>query len=305
MEKGPMRAAILSFQDLPSFITWDVPDLDKLLEEDRLLISAFKDHGIEASSIVWRDTKVDWTLFDVALIRSTWDYIDHIESFLVVLNEIETSPCTLFNPEEVVHWNINKNYLRDLESWDVPTIPTYLASNIDLPALQNEFDKRNWQMAVVKPTIGVGGSDTYRVATNELDRIIEELKIRQPGNEYLVQPFIESVVNEGEWSFIYFRGELSHVLLKRPAPNDYRAHGLYGGTVEQATPPIGFIKQAEAILAKIPFDLLYARLDLIKVEDRLAVLEVELIEPIFYFNIVPDGVQRLVKATLASKGAVK
>ena len=130
-----MRVAILSFQDLPSFITWDVPDLDELLEEDRLLISAFEDHGVEASSIVWRDTTVDWGVFDVALIRSTWDYIDHIESFLAVLTEIETSPCTLFNPEEVIRWNSNKHYLKDLESWDVPTIPTYLATSTELPAL--------------------------------------------------------------------------------------------------------------------------------------------------------------------------
>ena len=43
-------------------------------------------------------------------------------------------------------------------------------------------------------------------------------------------------MTEGELSFIYIGGELSHALVKRPAKGDFRAHGIYGGTVELATP---------------------------------------------------------------------
>lgn len=295
-----MRVAVLRCQNLPKFITWEASDLDEYFEEDRLLISEFQDRGIDASSVVWRDPNIQWGQFDVALIRSTWDYIDTIESFVKILAEIEDSSCKLFNPLEAVRWNIDKRYLLDLTSWDVPTIPTYVASNSDSHTLQDEFARRDWRCAILKPTIGVGGVDSYRIDSADLTSTLHELKVRHPGTEYIVQPFVDSVVSQGEWSFVYFDRELSHSLLKKPAADDYRAHGLYGGTVEKATPPDHYSEQADAILAKIPFDLLYARLDLISVADRLAVVEVELIEPILYFNLVPDSVGRLVSATVAS-----
>ena len=75
-------------------------------------------------------------------------------------------------------------------------------------------------------------------------------------------------------------------MLKKPAAGDYRAHGIYGGSNEAAYPPTDEIKQAESILAALPFDLLYARLDLVKMDERLVVMEVELIEPVLYFFII-------------------
>ena len=108
-----------------------------------------------------------------------------------------------------------------------------------------------------------------------------------PQQEYLVQPFIESILSEGEWSFIYFNGELSHVLLKKPAANDYRVQGIYGGTVQIAEPRLDDHAQADTVLAKLPFDVLYARLDFVRVGQQLSVIEVKLIEPIFSFNLVP------------------
>jgi hypothetical protein len=109
-------------------------------------------------------------------------------------------------------------------------------------------------------------------------------------------------VTEGEWSFIYFNRQLSHVLLKKPASNDYRVQGIYGGTVEIVKPQSRDLRQAEAILDKLPFDLLYARLDLVRVDGDLSVMEVELIEPILSFNLVLEGVERFVNATRIALG---
>jgi hypothetical protein len=113
----------------------------------------------------------------------------------------------------------------------------------------------------------------------------------------LIQTFIEDVITEGEWSFIYFNRQLSHVLLKRPAPNEYWVQGIYGGTVQPAKPLPQDLLQAEAVIAKLPFDVLYARLDFVRVGDQLSVIEVELIEPIFSFNLVPESIGRFVNAT--------
>ena len=109
------RIAILRCGKLPSFVTWEIPNLDELFEEDNILIRGFEDRGFEASAVVWTDPSVDWNQYDIALIRSTWDYLDEQERFLQVLAQIEASSCQIFNPLEAVRCNIDKRYLLELE----------------------------------------------------------------------------------------------------------------------------------------------------------------------------------------------
>jgi hypothetical protein len=291
------RIAVLRWNTLPSFVTWDIPNTDELLAEDNLVLEGFKAHGFEAVSIVWIKPDMDWHDFDAALIRSTWDYIDETPRFLDALSRIEASSCRLFNPLDAVRWNIDKNYLFDLENSGVPIIPTFLTSNIDPTDVQDMFVTKKWQTAILKPTLGRGGTNSYRIPFHEINSTLEKLGTQKPALQYLIQPFMDSVVTEGEWSFVFFNRRLSHVLLKRPAPNDYRVQGIYGGTVEIVEPQSHDLRQAEAMLAKLPFNLLYARLDLVRVNGDLALMEVELIEPILSFNLIPDGVERLVNAT--------
>ena len=294
-----MRIAILRCQELPRFITWDIPDVDDLFHEDRLLITAFQERGLQASPVAWRDSGTDWDRIDAAVIRTTWDYIDNTDEFLRLLSKIDGSPCRLFNPSEAVRWNCNKLYLFDLEAWGAPIIPTYLASRVALPDVIEEFGKRGWHRAILKPTVGVGGSDSYRVPSEGLEDALRDVTARHKSSEYLIQPFIDGIVAEGEWSFVYFNRTLSHCVLKKPAPGDYRAHAIYGGTLHRMEPARNDLDQADAILAKLPFDLLYARLDLVRVNGRLSVVELELIEPFLYFRQAPDGVGRYVTATIS------
>lgn len=294
------RIAVLRWDKLPGFVTWEIPNMDELLADDRLVIEGFEARGHEAVSVVWNEAGVDWNRFDAALIRSTWDYIDDGERFLHVLAQIEASSCRLFNPLEAVRWNIDKNYLFDLEQAGTPIIPTFSTSRVAPRDLQDLFLERKWRSAVLKPVFGIGGVDSQRVASAEIERTLQSLAKGSPGQEYLVQPFIDSILSEGEWSFIYFNRQLSHVLLKKPAPNEYRVQGIYGGTVEAAEAGTRDLRQAQAIMERLPFDLVYARLDLVRVDGELAVMEVELIEPILSFNLVSEGVERLVDATLAA-----
>jgi glutathione synthase/RimK-type ligase-like ATP-grasp enzyme len=294
-----MRVAVLKCQKLPSFVTWEIPNVEDLFADDRMLIAELAERGVEAESVVWGDSSVDWDRFDVALIRSTWDYIDERKRFLSVLAEIEESSCQLFNPLEAVRWNSDKSYLFDLRDWQVPIVPTHLASTVAPAILQDEIVRQGWRSAVLKPRIGVGAAGVCRVPSQELARTIEQRTAQRPHQELLVQPLIESVVSEGEWSFIYIDGELSHVLLKKPAPGDYRAHGIYGCTIERVEPRRDDLLQVEAMLERLPFDLLYVRLDLVRIEDHLAIMELELVEPILYFNLASQGVSRLVNAILS------
>jgi len=290
------RIAILRCGKLPSFMNWEVPNLDELFEEDNLLLRGFEAQGFQAQPVVWNRPNIDWDQFDIALIRSTWDYLDEQEQFLEVLSQIEASSCKLFNPLAAVRWNIDKHYLFDLEKWGVPIIPTVLASNVELDTLHRLLINQQVQTVILKPTIGLGGSHSQRVPLDDLNDTLARLRASQPHREYLIQPFVEGVVTEGELSFIYFNRQLSHVLWKKPAPNDYRVQGIYGGTVQAAEPLAQDLAQAEAVIAKLPFDILYARLDFVRVDGHLSVIEVELIEPILSFNLVPESIVRLVNA---------
>lgn len=296
------RVAILRCEKLPSFITWEIPNLDELFEEDNLLIRGFEVQGFQASPVVWSDPNIEWKQFDIALIRSTWDYLDAAEHFLHVLSNIESSSCKLYNPLSVIRWNLDKHYLLDLEQQGVQIIPTFMASHVELDTLHQLFVENQWQTAILKPAIGLAGSNTYRLTLHELENRLTKIRDEQPRSEYLIQPFIETVITEGEWSFIYFNQQLSHVLLKKPAPNDYRVQGIYGGTIQSAEPQSGDILQANSVLDRLSSDILYARLDFVRVNGQLSVMEVELIEPIFSFNLVPDSIMRLVNATKVKFG---
>ena len=50
-------------------------------------------------------------------------------------------------------------------------------------------------------------------------------------------------------------------------------------------------------MAQLPFDVLYTRLDFVRIAGYLAIIEAELIEPIFSFNLVPESIARLVETT--------
>lgn len=287
-----MRVALLTCRTLPRFVTWEIPDVDALFSDDRQLIAAFEERGVDAESVVWSDPEVDWDDYDVAIIRSTWDYIDEREHFVSALSRIEASSCRLFNPVDVVSWNSDKSYLFDLEALGIPTVPTMRASAL-------AGDDAGWGVVVVKPTVGTGASEVSRVASHDLAATLERLAPGGSLDDYLLQPMVESILTEGEWSFVFVAGEFSHAVLKKPAVGDYRTQGIYGGSILSHPPEPDDIRQAAAILAALPHDLLYARLDLVRVDGRLAVMELELIEPILYFDHAPGRVGHLAAAAIA------
>jgi hypothetical protein len=48
-----------------------VPRLDP---DSQVLLTELRHLGVDASAQVWSDGKVDWSAFDLIVIRSCWDY---------------------------------------------------------------------------------------------------------------------------------------------------------------------------------------------------------------------------------------
>src|SRR3982751_4667723 len=84
-----------------------LPELDR---DDQLLIRPLREAGVEGVPTVWDDPSVDWASFDLAVIRNTWDYPARRSEFLAWTRRVPR----LVNPAEIVAWNTDKRYLRDL-----------------------------------------------------------------------------------------------------------------------------------------------------------------------------------------------
>jgi glutathione synthase/RimK-type ligase-like ATP-grasp enzyme len=115
----------------------------------------------------------------------------------------------------------------------------------------------------------------------------------------MLQPFLPSVAEEGEISLFMFNGALSHAVIKRAAAGDFRVQPQYGGQMTPYAPDEEARSLAEAALAVAPRRPVYARVDMARLPDgRLALMELEAVEPDLYFAFAPDGGEAFARAVL-------
>ena len=286
-----MKIAVLRCNEFPKFVQgMELPPEEVTFGDDYALVGALKDLGADAESVAWGE-ELDWREYDAAVIRSTWDYIDDPAGFVEVLGHIQ-SVCRLFNPLEMVRWNMDKSYLLDLQKRNVPVVPTVPLGDWTEDHAK-DLQGRGWSECVMKPTIGAGGFGLKRMQTRDV--VLE--KPSAPAR--LVQPLINSVKDEGEWGFTFIGGEFSYALLKKPASGDYRVHEIYDGTTREAKPTVRDLDQASEILRMLDINPLYVRMDLVRIDGLLSVMELELIEPMLYFHLAPHAPQRLAEALLS------
>ena len=253
-------------------------NLDGFVFDDSLATPYLEEQGWKVDRLPWTDN-CDWSQYQAAVIRTTWDYTQHIEAFLEKM-ELVASQTKLINPLEVVRWNSKKHYLKDLMTWGVPCIPTEFEWPSSWEAL---FEKWQTQKIMVKPQIGAN-SDGTRIITPE--NLPEGPWFSQ---EPLVQPFLESVLSEGEFSFHFFNNEFSHAIRKVPKSGDYRVQEEHGGNILSITPTDDELRSAQEISEilnnKLSNHCLFMRIDLVRnLSGQLEVMEVELIEPALYFR---------------------
>ncbi|MEL0037222.1 MAG: hypothetical protein VW882_12585, partial [Gammaproteobacteria bacterium] len=239
----------------------------------------------------------DWNNFDYVIIRSTWDYQDHADEFIKVLQEIENSCATLLNPLSIVEWNVNKHYLRDLESDGVAIVPTVWNDLLTEELLVSAFHDFEKSELIIKPAVSANADDTYRINHDNLQAFLKENQPKFQNREFLLQPFMDAITDEGEYSLFYFNGELSHCILKTPKDNDFRVQEEHGGRLKLIEKPENeLLSCGEICLSAIPETLLYARLDFVRYKGSFVLMEAELIEPSLYFNLDPQSPQRFARA---------
>lgn len=255
-------------------------------EEIGALMPAFAGQGLELIPVRWREASVRAPEFDAALPLMVWDYFQgNEEAFLAEMAKTEAT-TKLYNPFDVLKWNMNKTYLDELEAKGAPTIKTLTIERATESAIARAFEELETDKVVIKPQVGGGAWRQALYQKGDPFPARDEL----PPEAALVQDFLPSVQSEGEYSFLYFGGQFSHGLVKRPKDGDYRIQSLYGGTEEAYTPTQEELGAAKSVLNVLDFTPLYARVDLLRGrDDKLKLIELEMVEPYLYLPHAPIG----------------
>jgi len=268
-------------------------------------LAAFAAAGARAEIAAWDDERVDWARFDLALLRSTWDYAERLPEFLAWV-ERAAALTTLINPLPVVRWNSDKHYLLDLARAQLPVVPTVIAEagGAALPVLEEFLAHHAVPELVVKPAVGAGSRDARRHARSDTPAILAHMQpLLAAGRSVMLQPYLASVDRDGETALMFIDGRFSHAVRKGPllpAGAPATAALFAAEDIGARVPDADELAVAERVMAQLPFGpLLYGRVDLVRDDaGRPCVLELELTEPSLYFAYELDSATRFVTAAL-------
>ncbi len=256
-------------------------DLAGFVSDDQILNSELAANNWETETVSWKTPSADWNNFDIVLVRTTWDYHLFPKEFVGVIDDIDASRARLENSANLIKWNISKTYLRELADRGVDIVPTiFLGKNVDAAGLASWQNDLASKSLILKPVISANSDNTFL-----LSEISPEAENALRLREYMVQPFLRSIIDEGEFSLFYFDGEFSHAINKRPKLDDFRVQEEHGGVIKTFTANEELLSCAEAVIQELDETPLYARVDLIRGNNgKFQLMELELIEPSLYFR---------------------
>lgn len=280
------KVAFLSTDNLENFFTYD-----------KLLFEPMKKIGWMAEEISWKNEEVNWNDYSSVIVRSTWDYQNDSEKFLNVLEKINNSSAHLENNLDLMRWNMNKNYLYDLENKGIRIVETIWEKSFNPNTVFQYFDKLKSDEIIIKPNISANADNTFRLTREKLIEKLPDLEKIFVDREFMVQPFMQNIVDEGEYSLFFFNGEFSHCVLKRPKEKDFRVQEEHGGKFKSVVPSEQQKTIGKNIIDKLAVLPLYGRTDLVRTADNdFALMELELIEPSLYFNMDSESPTRFANA---------
>jgi len=266
--------------------------------EDDKLLNFLKEKGLNIEKVIWNDRDINWEDYSLAILKSPWDYFDLIEEFYHWLDHLEAKKVKLLNPIDVVRWNANKQYLREIEAAGLKITPGFFVQNKESVNLEYFFEKFNTSKLIVKPCVSGGAKNTFKVTAENVEEVNQKLNLLIQDEDFIIQPFLPEILESGEWSFIFFNGMYSHSLIKKAKPGDFRVQPAHGGSVHPQKPGAELIATAEQYVKLFAKNCLYARVDGTFVNGEFLLMELELIEPFLFLNTDPQNYERYYTALL-------
>nr|WP_314433059.1 transporter [uncultured Brevundimonas sp.] len=221
--------------------------------------------------------------YDLILPVIVWGYHRDHGRWIQACETWTKTGLPVANLAEVLRWNSDKSYLARLADRGVPIPPTRWTDAVTQAQVDAAFAETGAPVLIVKPTVSAGAFRTLRLTPGEA-------LTDAPEGSAMIQPYLKSIETEGETSLLFFGGQFSHAVNKRPVPGDFRIQMQFGGLYTAVTPDAGAMVLAEQVLAAIDQPLLYARIDMARDDaGRWVLMEAELIEPDFYLDYDPEN----------------
>ncbi len=269
--------------------------------------------GDQVRIVAWDDASVDWSTFDAVIIRSTWDYTDRLAEFLDWVDRVD-AVTTLINDADVIRWNTDKRYLSDLDAAGFAIAPTVFVDPGDAaPTVSG--------LHVVKPTVGAGSSGARRCEPDEVP--VHVALLHSEGRTAMVQPYLDRLDELGETALCFVASpqtgdlELSHAFRKgailTSTTVEQEGDLFAKEEIDRRTPSDEEVGLARRVLASDVVQrrgrIMFARVDIAPHRasdgsDAHVVMELELIEPSFFFATDPITVDTFADALTAWLGTI-
>jgi glutathione synthase/RimK-type ligase-like ATP-grasp enzyme len=286
-----MNIALVSYSDKGAY------DSETVESEDQRLLTFLQEKGLSVEMVIWNDPQVNWENYQLAILKSPWDYFDLINDFHQWLNHLEQKKVRLLNPIDVVRWNTDKKYLKEIEAAGLDITPCSFINRNEQVNLSDFFEFYHTDKLIVKPCVSGGAKNTFKITFENAGEVSKKLNFLVQDEDFIVQPFLPEIVENGEWSFIFFNGVYSHSLIKKAKAGDFRVQPAHGGSVHPQNPSPEVIQKAAAYVNLFAKNCLYARVDGTFVNEKFLLMELELIEPFLFLNTDPLNYERYYRAS--------
>ena len=274
------------------------------------LCDTLRRRGTACRAVDWADAEVDWSDFDLVVLRSPWDYAQHAEEFAAWLDRTGAATRVL-NAPELVRWNMDKRYLAELEAAGITVIPTSYhrqeASLRDALATAAGGEDGGGAHVVLKPAVGAGSQRTGLFAADDPAALDLAGQILAAGGTVMLQPEVPEL-SEGREKAVYtLDGRFTHAVAKGALLA--RGGGLRGGQYQENPQLVDASADervfAERVLAAVAEVTglgtpLYGRIDLVdSAEHGRVLIEAELFEPTYNLHLAPEVTELFADAILA------
>lgn len=272
------------------------PYIQNILLEQELLKSAFESQGLKVDITYWDNPSYEWQQTKSVLFRTVWDYFERFDEFWDWLEQVKTK-TRLINSYELIKWNIDKHYLRDLKNNGIQVVPTYFADRGNNISLQEIANLNDWKHIVIKPAISASAFNTYKITNDEIEQKEQLFHELLQTHDMLVQPFFPTISELGEASLMVFGGKFTHAILKKAKAGDFRVQDDFGGTVHDYNPTQEEIKFAEKVFQSCTSLPIYGRVDIVwDSKKHIYLSELEIIEPELWIRNRPESANKIAEA---------
>lgn len=182
----------------------------------------------------WKDPNINWQEKPTLILGPVWGYFEEHRAFSMWVQRLQKRGVDLYNSCDFVLWNLNKTYLKELGEAGIP---------IPFSQFIDQHDTRPWQKlasdflakidaknCIIKGVVDAAASSFIKVQDSHLavcEQHFEQTKRRHQG--VILQEYLPEVNLCGEFSFVFFDGQLGHALIKTPVAGEDRVQSFFGG----------------------------------------------------------------------------